>query len=165
MRWNDIISEGRRQPSPELVEWLKVWVESSFKVEDQIEKFQPLIEEASLFLNVRYPALYRGLSISEEDLDQLSAGRTIVVPAHKLQSWTKSRSIADDYALPGYGGDVGALIRKPGGQLTVRLDVHNVLRAMGGRKLLGTDAARESEVIVETDGSLTIYPQNLIRAR
>ena len=163
MRYSDI-TESRRQPSDGLKAWLARWVESSFQIEDQVNTFEPYIDEAISFLNVRYPSLYRGLSVTEDDIDRLESGQSITIPAHRLQSWTKSREIANDYALPGYGGEIGVLIRKPGSQLLVLLDIENVVRAIG-RTALGRDAAREREVIVETNGSLLLNPRDVIKVR
>ncbi len=168
MRWKDIILEGSRlQPSPELVAWVTRWVESSHLIDDQIESFRALEEEASWFLNVRYPVIYRGLSITDEQWDELASGETITIPAHRLQSWTKSRSIAKDYALPGHGGDRGALIRKTHGAVKVVADIESMVRRIGIRSFSGdvrTDAGREREVVVETDGTLTIRHQDLVWA-
>lgn len=163
MRYSDL-TESRRQPSDGLKSWLARWVESSFQIEDQINTFEPYIDEAISFLNVRYPSLYRGLSITEDDITRLKSGQSITIPAHRLQSWTKSRHIANDYALPGHGGDIGVLIRKPGNQLLVRLDIENVVRAIG-RTTLGRDAARDREVIVETNGSLLLNPRDVIKVQ
>ncbi len=164
-RLKTTMTEGRaRVASPELVAWTQRWVESSHKIDDQINSFEPIREEASWFLNVSYPALYRGLSITEEQADAIDSGQEITIAAHRLQSWSKSRGIADDYALPGYGGDIGALVRKPGSQLHVVLDIVSVLRGIG-RKSLGTDAAREKEVVVQTDGTLTLRKKDIIRMR
>jgi hypothetical protein len=163
-----MLSEGRREISPELTAWLQRWVESSHQIEDQIRLFDQVREEASYLLNVSYPAIYRGLSISDADADRLASGESITIPAHRLSSWSKSRAIADDYALSGHGGEIGILIRKTGRQVSVVLDVNNVLRRFGRNILSGSaarDAAREKEVIVETDGSLTIQANDVIKYR
>lgn len=167
MRWTDILTEAR-ELSSELTAWLQRWVESSHQIEDQIRLFAPVKEEASYLLNVSYPVIYRGMSITDDEADRLASGETIRVAAHQLSSWTKSRSIADDYALPGHGGDVGVLIRKTGRQVEVVVDVNNVLRRFGRKILSGEaarDAAREKEVIVQTDGSITIRPEDVIKYR
>lgn len=169
MRWTDL-TESSREPSPELVQWIADWVESSFRVEDKADRFAAIADEASVLLNVSYPAIYRGLSITDEDADKLGAGQSITIPAHRLQSWTKSRGIAKDFALPGHGGDIGLLIRKTGRQVPVVVDVENVVRRIGRRRLkqaLGshdraTDAAREREVVVQTDGTLTIHARDVV---
>jgi hypothetical protein len=159
------IMEGyKRLPSPALLVWLQTWVESSYKIQDQIAQFEPLEEEASTYLNVAYPYIYRGMSITEDQLDTLNAEGSVTILAHRLQSWTKNKGIADDYALPGYGGDVGILVRKTGTRIKVVLDIQNVLRH-AGRSSLGRDAAREKEVIVDTSGSLVLNKAEIIKVR
>ncbi len=167
MRWTDILTEAR-ELSPELTAWLQRWVESSHQIEDQIRLFDTVRDEASYLLNVSYPVIYRGMSISDADADRLASGESITVPTHRLSSWTKSRSIADDYALPGHGGEVGVLVRKTGRQVEVVVDVNNVLRRFGRKILSGEaarDAAREKEVIVQTSGSITIRPEDVVKYR
>lgn len=115
--------------------------------------------------------IYRGLSITDEQAEQLGAGETITIPAYRLQSWTKSRAIANDFALPGHGGNVGLMIKKSGRQVSVVLDVENIVRRIGHRSLIkvlggeykATDAGREREVVVETNGSLTIHPRDVLK--
>lgn len=161
------------QVTPVLVAWIKTWVESSFKVELQAASFEAIRDEASYMLNVAYPAIFRGLSITEENAEAIVRGETITIPAHLLQSWTKSRGVADDFAIPGYGGNVGLLIKKTGRQVKVVFDIENAVRRIGRRQLkhvLGnssivTDAAREREVVVETYGSLVIHPKDVIKLR
>lgn len=165
----DIIESYRHDVSPALQAWLKRWIASSYKIQDQISEFEPVREEAERFLNVTYPYIYRGLSITDEELATLQAEGSITIAAHRLQSWTKSRAIAQDYALPGHGGDVGVLVRKSGTRVKVVLDIANVLKHAGRPfvQMLSrdetTDAKREKEVIVETDGSLTITLAEVIK--
>lgn len=167
MRWSElnIITEGRNPPSAELIKWVSRWVQDSSRIDDQIAGFWPLADEAARFLNVSYPALYRGLSITEEQLSEISRGQTIKIPCYRLQSWTKSRAIALDYALPGHGGDVGVLVRKTGRRVTPRADIENVLRAIGKRTALGVDAAREREVVVELPGYLSLNITEILVTR
>ena len=167
MRWRELnlITEGKNPPSEELVNWVTRWVKDSFRITDQIANFWPLADEAERFLNVSYPALYRGLSITDEQLDALSVGEIIKVPCHRLQSWTKSRLIADDYALPGHGGPIGILVRKTGRTVKPRLDIENVLRSMKNKNAFGVDAAREREVVVELPDVLSISMSEIIKVR
>ena len=165
----DLIEGYQREVSPALAAWLKRWIASSFKIQDQVTEFEPVREEAERFLNVAYPYIYRGLSITEEELETLQTTGTVAIAAHRLQSWTKSRVIAQDYALPGHGGNIGVLVRKSGRRVKVVLDIINVLQRAGKPflKTLSrdeqTDAKREKEVIVETDGSLSITKAEVIR--
>ncbi len=163
MRWSDLF-EGPRVASPELQAWLKRWVTSSEQIEDQIRLFDPVREEASRYLNVTYPALYRGMSITDDECDTLASGQSVTVAAHRLQSWTKRQDIANDYALPGHGGEIGVLVRKPGSQLMVRVDIVNVMRFMDKKTLgrvIAADATRECEVVVETTGSMVLHHKDI----
>jgi hypothetical protein len=162
--WIDLC-ESKREISPELLNWVTRWVESSHQIEDQIELFDRVRDEASRILNVSYPVIYRGLSISDQDLDELSNGNTVTIPAHRLQSWSKSRSIASDYALPGHGGDTGVLVRKTGRRVAVVADIENIVRRVSTNAFswnVRTDISREREVIVQTDGTLAISPNEVL---
>lgn len=129
------------------------------------------VTDRGLECRTERPVIYRGLSITDEQAEQLGAGETITIPAYRLQSWTKSRAIANDFALPGHGGNVGLMIKKSGRQVSVVLDVENIVRRIGHRSLIkvlggeykATDAGREREVVVETNGSLTIHPRDVLK--
>lgn len=164
--------DSYRQVSPELIRWVSSWIESSYKIDEKILAFEDIRAEAEVFLNVSYPQIYRGLSITEKDADEITLGNSITIPSKRLQSWTKSRSIANDFALPGYGGDVGILVRKTGKQVKVVLDIENVIRQIGRKNLKRifsqdqiTDSTREREVVVETNGTLVIHPKDILKIR
>lgn len=158
MRYKDF-SEAKL--SPELVKWVTRWVNSSEEIEDQIQLFDAIRTEAHRFLSPSYPAIYRGLAIDDDDLAKIESGISIRVPAHKLQSWTLRRDIAEDYAIPGIGGDYGILVEKTGEGV-----VADIFNMAGYREYFSGDVAtyvaRESEVIVETDGWLVINPKEVI---
>lgn len=156
MRWNEIIENV----STTLKDWLQRWVESSEQINDQIITFSQIRDEASTFLDPIYPVLYRGMSVSDNDATQLQEGIVIIVPVHRLSSWSKDRGIAEDYAIPGEGGDIGILLRKV--NLHAVVDVANLAKHGFLTGDTAVDAAREEEVIVETNGTLTIHPTDVI---
>ncbi len=169
MRAIELFESLTRTASPELTAWLVDWIESPIGRENDLyRRLQPLIKEAASFHSFSITegrhSLYRGMCIAAGDAERLRNGETITIPAKPMQSWTSSRKVAEYFSDPAGGDwDFPIVVKQSVRTLPVLVEVDFLINFLPTGSLSGdiaTDAKREHEVIVGTNGRQTIEPKN-----
>lgn len=124
MHYREIMSETkqRRRPSAQLLQAVRAWVDNT--VENRAHKENALLachDEAKQFQRASYPRLYRGQSLTSEELATLRSGGNFIIDLPRLSAWTLRRRVAETYAEFG-NADYGAVLAIPGTLVTPIID-------------------------------------------